>query len=60
MSLRHAHASLLLEAGVKIEVITKRLRHGDISTTSNLYAHLREKLDREVAETGASYLLGGS
>ena len=35
--LRHAHATGLLEAGVPIEVVSKRLRHADISTTLGLY-----------------------
>ena len=49
-SIRHAHATALLEAGVPIEVVSKRLRHADISTTLGLYAHTTKKLDREVAE----------
>lgn len=58
-SIRHAYASALLEAGVPIEVISKRLRHANISITSDLYAHLSGKLDRQVAEQGAAYILGG-
>jgi integrase len=49
---------MLLEAGVPIEAISKRLRHADIGTTMSLYAHLTEKLDRQIAETGAAHLLG--
>ncbi len=35
------------------------IRHADIGTTMKLYAHLTEKLDREVAERGAAALFGG-
>jgi integrase len=55
-SIRHAHATALLEAGVPIEVVSKRLRHADISTTLGLYAHTTKKLDRQVAEIGARLL----
>jgi integrase len=55
-SIRHAHATALLEAGVPIEVVSKRMRHADISTTLALYAHKTRKLDREVAEKAASLL----
>jgi len=55
-SLRHAHATALLEAGVPIEVVSKRLRHADISTTLSLYAHASKKLDREIAGKGAAIL----
>jgi site-specific recombinase XerD len=55
-SIRHAHATALLEAGVPIEVVSKRLRHADISTTLSLYAHMTKKLDRSVAEQGAAIL----
>lgn len=59
-SLRHAYATMLYENGVPMEAISKRLRHAGLGTTSKLYAHLTEKLDRQTAEGGVSYLLGGS
>lgn len=38
--LRHTHASLLLQAGVDIKVISERLGHSSIRITYDLYAHL--------------------
>jgi hypothetical protein len=58
-SLRHAYASALLDAGVPLEAISKRLRHAGISVTNDLYLHLTGKLDREIADAGAAYILGG-
>lgn len=39
-SLRHSHASWLVQAGVSIYVVSKLLGHADIKTTE-IYAHLR-------------------
>lgn len=44
-TLRHTHASQLLEAGVNIQVVSKRLGHSSVSTTMNIYAHLLPSLD---------------
>ena len=38
--LRHSCASLLLKNGVPMKQIREWLGHSDISTTSNIYAHL--------------------
>lgn len=39
--LRHTHASWLVEAGVDYKVIQERLGHESITTTIDLYSHLR-------------------
>ena len=38
--LRHTHASLLFSAGISILSISKRLGHGNTSTTEKVYVHL--------------------
>lgn len=38
--LRHSHASWLLEAGVGIDVVQRRLGHESIKTTVDLYGHI--------------------
>jgi len=38
--LRHTHASQLIQAGVPLPVISKRLGHSSIMTTVNVYGHL--------------------
>lgn len=43
--LRHAHASLLLAAGVHPKVVQERLGHADISMTLNTYSHLLQGMD---------------
>lgn len=38
--LRHTHASQLIQAGVPLPTISKRLGHSSIATTVNVYGHL--------------------
>ena len=50
-ALRHTHASLLLEQGVSIDAIARRLGHGDSKITKEIYLHITDKLrkaDNEV------------
>ena len=42
-SLRHTHATMLLEAGEDLEVVSKRLGHTSILTTAKTYSHILEK-----------------
>ena len=39
-SLRHTHASALIQSGVPLTVIQRRLGHESIQTTSDVYGHL--------------------
>lgn len=48
--LRHSHASLLVKLGIEPKVISERLGHSNISITMDLYSHLYEDEDRQVAE----------
>lgn len=43
-TLRHTHASLLLENGVPIDVISRRLGHENSQVTREIYLHVTEKL----------------
>lgn len=47
--LRHSHASLLVKLGIQPKVISERLGHSNIGITMDLYSHLYEEADREVA-----------
>lgn len=38
--LRHSHASLLLNEGINIVALSKRLGHEKVSTTLNIYSHM--------------------
>lgn len=48
--LRHSHASLLVKMGVQPKEISTRLGHSNIGITMDLYSHIYEETDREVAE----------
>ena len=48
--LRHTHATMLLEAGEDLELVSKRLGHSNIGTTSKTYSHV---LDKRKAKTVA-------
>jgi integrase len=39
-ALRHTHASMLIDAGIDIVKIAKRLGHANVSTTLDVYSHL--------------------
>lgn len=48
--LRHSHASMLINNGVDVYIVSKRLGHKNILTTINVYAHLYEERESEVLE----------
>jgi integrase/recombinase XerD len=51
--LRHSHATDLVRKGVPIEVVSKRLTHASVTTTSETYVHLRaEDVRAELIRTG--------
>jgi integrase len=47
--LRHTHASQLIDAGVDIVTISKRLGHAKPDITLRIYAHLFKKDDSKAA-----------
>jgi integrase len=54
--LRHSNASLALEAGVEMKVVSERLGHSQISVTADLYTHVNERVGRAAAEKIAGVL----
>ncbi len=50
-SLRHTHATLLIEAGVSPKTVQERLGHSSIQTTFDRYVHNTEDMKQEAADT---------
>lgn len=48
-TLRHNHASLLLELGEDLKLVSERLGHTSISITADIYGHLSEGRQKEAA-----------
>ena len=49
--LRHSHATNLINSGVNIVSVSRRLGHSDINMTLKVYTHLLEKTDLEMLDT---------
>lgn len=49
--LRHSHASLLLEQGAQLKVISDRLGHSTISITADIYTHVNDSINKELADS---------
>jgi integrase len=47
--IRHAHASILLGAGVPVPVVSRRLGHATVSMTLDVYSHVLPGMDAEAA-----------
>ena len=56
--LRHTHATLMLEAGVPIRVVSERLGHASIRLTLDVYAHVLPAMDADAAERFAAHVWG--
>lgn len=55
-SLRHTHATLLLEAGIHIRVVSARLGHTNVKITLDRYSHLVAGMDAGAAAAAAALL----
>ena len=49
-TVRHSHASLLLEKGVDIATVSERLGHSSVATTAAIYSHAIRGKDRAAAQ----------
>lgn len=54
--LRHTWATLALQQGVALKVVSERLGHSSIAITADTYQHVTEGMDREAAEMVARVL----
>lgn len=48
--LRHTAATMLLEAGEELGVVSRLLGHADFGTTANIYVHLTPTMERRAAD----------
>lgn len=53
---RHTQASLLINSGVDIVAVSKRLGHAKVSTTTDIYAHIINKADERASDTISALL----
>lgn len=48
--LRHSHATNLINEGINIVAVSKRLGHSDINTTLKIYTHLLQKSENQLID----------
>jgi len=54
---RHSSASILINNGIDIVAVSKRLGHAKVSTTTDIYSHIIKKADEGAADSIAEALL---
>ncbi len=55
--LRHSYATAALEAGIPLKVVSERFGHKRISTTADIYSHVRPEVDQAVADQVAGMIM---
>lgn len=53
---RHTHATLLLKAGVPVQVVSQRLGHADVGFTLRVYSHVLPGMQAEAASAFAGLI----
>lgn len=48
--MRHTHATLLLQSGENVKVVSERLGHATVTTTLNTYAHVMPNMQKTLAD----------
>lgn len=56
-SLRHTHATMLIEAGANMKDVQERLGHSRLSTTMDTYSHVTEKMKRDTVDIFENIIL---
>ncbi|MFB1100848.1 tyrosine-type recombinase/integrase [Terribacillus sp. JSM ZJ617] len=54
--IRHTHATLFLESGGTMKELQQRLGHASMGTTSDVYAHVTEKMKKRSTENYEEYM----
>ena len=58
-NLRHFHASVMLQSGASLLLVSKRLGHASIATTGDIYGHLLPGWQKEAANNFAKVMEEG-
>ena len=58
--MRHTSATLLLQAGQPVHVVSQRLGHAQVSMTMEVYAHVLPDMQQDAATKLGALLHGGS
>lgn len=53
---RHLHASELVDRGIEIEVVSKRLGHAKVAITQDLYVTRRDEAERAAGDVAGGML----
>ena len=56
--LRHTHATLLIQAGVPVKVVSERLGHSNPAFTMNVYQHVLPGMQADAAATFGDMVFG--
>lgn len=56
-SLRHTHATILIEAGANMKDVQERLGHSRLSTTMDTYSHVTDKMKRDTVDIFENIIL---
>lgn len=56
--LRHSAATFMMQAGVPIEVVSRIIGHASISTTTDIYGHIRPAMLEDARERMKRYVKG--
>ena len=58
-NLRHFHATVMLQSGASLLLVSKRLGHASVSTTGDIYGHLLPGWQKEAADNFAKAMEEG-
>jgi integrase len=57
-SLRHTCATLLLEKGIPLKVVSERLGHSTIALTADVYSHVTPSMQKQAADVLGEFAAG--
>jgi site-specific recombinase XerD len=58
--MRHAFATIALQPGIPVTVVSKYLGHWSVTTTLNTYSHVLRGAQRDLADTVADAIRRGA